>query len=111
MYISVENLFFIILSLLGAVALVFLIIFLNKAIKFIGKIDSVIGNNEHNINKLMSSLPEASDNVVTLTENLKDVSEVVTSTTADVIDTKENISEYLQIGKDVFAIIKDVFLK
>lgn len=111
MYISVESLFFIVLSILGGTALVFLIILLNKAIRFFNNVNKIIESNEGNIDKVMKTLPDATDNVMVITENVKDVSEVATAFTADIIDKKECISDYFVIAKDIFAIVKDVFIK
>ncbi|MGG7164229.1 hypothetical protein [Clostridium ihumii] len=111
MYISVENLFFIILSILGGTALVFLIIFLSKGIKFLQNLNSIIEKNEGNVTKVIDSLPEAAENIVNITDNVKNVSEAVNDVTEEVVETKDSLTEYLKIGKDIFAIVKDVFSK
>ncbi len=111
MYIKLSTLGYLCLGILGAVALAYLILSLNKLFKVLSKVDKIIDSNEENINDLVSSLPKASENIVSLTENLKDVSEVITETTADAIGTKEQIKEYISTGKDIISIINKIFFK
>lgn len=111
MYIDLSSLFWGFIGVLGAVAIVFLIIALYKLTKLIDNLNSLILTNKTSIDKLCSTLPQAADNIVELSDNLKDVSEVVTATTADVIVAKENITSNFETVKDIIDIIVKVFAK
>lgn len=111
MYIDLPTLGYFFLGLLGAIALIYLIITLNKLFKILSKVNNFLDANEININTVFKSLPKASENVVALSENLKDVSEVITETTAEAIDTKEEIQAYVETIKDIASIIRKVFFK
>lgn len=110
-YVSLSDLFCGLLWILGAVALVYLIIVLRKVYKLLSKAESMLDANEGNINSMMKTLPKASSNIAEMSENLKDVSGVITETAASAIVAKENLDDYLTTFKDIVAIIRKVFFK
>lgn len=111
MYISVWALLWGLLGLLGAIAIIVLIIALVKLIKLISNINDILSSNRNNIDKLCSSLPTISDNLVDISDNVKDVSEVITETTADVIVAKDSITGNFETIKDILNIIINTFIK
>jgi methyl-accepting chemotaxis protein len=111
MYIKLSTLGFIFIGLLVSIVLVYLIILIHKLTKTVSKVNLLLDENDKNISKFMENLPKASENLSDITDNLKLVSEVVTETTASAIETKENISEYLTIAKDIIQIIRTTFKK
>lgn len=111
MYIKLSTLGYVILGILGACALVYLIISLYKLSKILTKVNNFLDSNESNLNTMASALPKASENIAALSENLKDVSEVITTTTAGAIDAKEEIESYIETVKDIILIIRKVFFK
>ena len=70
-----------------------------------------IENNKKNIEYTCDKLPVVSKNMVEITDNIKDISEVATDFTADAIVTKENIINNYDMVKEIFKIIKSVFIK
>jgi len=96
---------------LGAAALILLIMVLLKLFKLLSKVNSLMERNEKNIDDVLVSLPKATNNFLELSDNLRDVGEVITETTATAIETKEHIEDYISIFKDVFMIAKKVFKK
>ena len=111
MYISIENLFFAILGILGGIALVYIIITLIKLGRLITNMNDVISSNRNNIDKLCESLPVVSRNITEISDNVKDVSEVVTEATAEVIVAKDNITSNIGTIKDILNIIVSIFAK
>ena len=111
MYISLDSLFFGILFVLGTIALVVLIIVLIKLYKFISRINGLVERNEKNVDKILISLPKATENFLALSDDLKAVGEVLTETTATAIETKEHIDDYMDIFRDILKIVKTVFAK
>ena len=111
MYISLDSLFFGILFVLGTIALVVLIIVLIKLYKFISRINGLVERNEKNMDKILTSLPKATENILALSDDLKAVGEVLTETTATAIETKEHIDDYMDIFMDILKIVKTVFTK
>lgn len=111
MYISIENLFFAILGILGGIALVYIIITLIKLGRLITNMNDVISSNRNNIDKLCESLPVVSRNIIEISDNVKDVSEVVTEATAEVIVAKDNITSNIGTIKDILNIIVSIFAK
>jgi len=111
MYISLDSLFFGILFVLGTIALVVLIIVLIKLYKFISRINGLVERNEKNMDKILTSLPKATENFLALSDDLKAVGEVLTETTATAIETKEHIDDYMDIFMDILKIVKTVFTK
>ena len=111
MYISIENLFFAILGILGGIALVYIIITLIKLGRLITNMNDVISSNRNNIDKLCESLPVVSRNIIEISDNVKDVSEVVTEATAEVIVAKDNITSNIGTIKDILNIIVSIFTK
>lgn len=111
MYIDLSSLAYGTLTILGAAALVLLIMNLIKLFKVISRFNGILEKNEKNINSMLISLPKASNNAAEISENIKVVTEVVTDTTASAIKAKENINDYVTIIKDILTIIKEVFSK
>lgn len=101
----------ILLSILGAVALVLLIMNLVKLFKIVSRFNGILQKNEKNINNVLAELPKASNNAAEISDNIKIVTEVITETTASAIKAKENINDYVTIIKDILTIIKEVFSK
>lgn len=111
MYISIEDLFLVLLGILGGVALVYLIITLVKLGKLITNMNDILSSNRNNIDKLCESLPVVSKNIIEISDNIKDVSEVVTETTAEVIVAKDNITSNIGTIKDILNIVLAIFTK
>ena len=111
MYITLYDLGLGILFILGAAALVLLIIVLLKLFKVLSRFNGLMERNEKHIEEVLVSLPKATNNFLELSDNLKDVGEVITETTATAIETKENIEDYISIFKDIYMIVKKVFGK
>ena len=87
------------------------IIFLLKLNKTISNVLEILENNKKNIEYTCDKLPVVSKNMVEITDNIKDISEVATDFTADAIVTKENIINNYDMVKEIFKIIKSVFIK
>ena len=104
MYISLNNLFMGIIFVLLICILVLGIIFLLKLNKTISNVLEILENNKKNIEYTCDKLPVVS-------KNIKDISEVATDFTADAIVTKENIINNYDMVKEIFKIIKSVFIK
>ena len=64
---------------------------------------------KENVQKYIETI--LSKNMVEITDNIKDISEVATDFTADAIVTKENIINNYDMVKEIFKIIKSVFIK
>ncbi len=111
MYIEISTLCYGILAILAAVALIYLILCLNKLNSLLKQISIFWSDNHTSISSSVKAMPKAADNVVEISENLKVVSEVITETTATAIETKEDISVYFETIKDILNIIKKVWLK
>ncbi len=111
MYISLFSLGSIILFVLGAIALVILIMVLIKLFGFLAKVNGLIERNEKNIDEILISLPKATENFLALSDDLKAVGEVLTETTATAIETKEHIDDYMDVFMDILKIVKTVFSK
>lgn len=104
MYINVADLFWIIIALLGAFALVVLILCLLKLLNVLTKVDTLLDENKNNLDTTLT-------NVKGISENVKDISDVATEATADAIVVKENLSNQLSTLKEIASIISSVFLK
>lgn len=104
MYINVTDLFWIIVALLGAFALVVLILCLLKLLNVLTKVDTLLDENKNNLDTTLT-------NVKGISENVKDISDVATEATADAIVVKENLSNQLSTLKEIASIISSVFLK
>ena len=111
MYISLDNIFMGIIFVLLICILVLGIIFLLKLNKTISNVLEILENNKKNIEYTCDKLPVVSKNMVEITDNIKDISEVATDFTADAIVTKENIINNYDMVKEIFKIIKSVFIK
>lgn len=111
MYIDVKYLFWGIIGVIGAVALVYLIITLNHLCKLIKNANELLDSNKKNINVFCESLPEVSKNLNGICENVKDISDVATEVTAEAIVAKENIFSHYETIKDILEIILNVFVK
>ncbi|MDY3207950.1 hypothetical protein ACEE21_04035 [Clostridium baratii] len=104
MYINVADLFWIIVALLSAFALVVLILCLLKLLNVLTKVDTLLDENKNNLDTTLT-------NVKGISENVKDISDVATEATADAIVVKENLSNQLSTLKEIASIISSVFLK
>ena len=104
MYISLFNLCFGLLFILGAIALIILIMVLLKLFKFLSRVNGIIERNEKNMDEILVSLPKATKNFLELSDNLKAVGEVLTETTATAIETKEHIDDYKEVFFDILKI-------
>jgi peptidoglycan hydrolase CwlO-like protein len=111
MYISLFSLCFGVLFILGAIALVILIMVLIKLFGVLSRVNSLMQKNEKNIEEILVTLPKATENFLKLSDDLKSVGEVLTETTATAIETKENIEDYTDIFMDLLKIVKTVFVK
>jgi predicted PurR-regulated permease PerM len=111
MYINIGTLALVVLFILGVIALVLLILVLLKNLKFYSNINSIVEKHKENIDKTLTALPKATNNILELSEDLKSISDVITDTTATVIETKDHIGEYITIVKDIVSIIRNVFAK
>ncbi|MBC8062364.1 MAG: hypothetical protein H7Y18_17080 [Clostridiaceae bacterium] len=111
MYISLYDLCFGILFILGNITLIVLIMVLIKLFKFLARINGLMERNEKNIDEILISLPQATENFLELSEDLKAVGEVITETTATAIVAKEHIDDYTKIFMDILKIVKTVFSK
>lgn len=110
MYIDL-NFIYIILALLGCVAIVYLILTLNKVLKLVSNINSLIDQNKDNLTKTINDLPEIANNVNDTCQNIKDISDVATETTAELIVAKEHIESNVEIVKEIVRIVSQVFFK
>lgn len=104
MLIDVRYLFWGIIAIAFFVALIYLIFALRKVVQILSNFNSLLELNKDSITSIIKNTSD-------ITDNVKDVSDVVTETTADVIVAKENISEYINIFKDIIFLIKNVFKK
>ena len=111
MYISLFSLAFVVLFILGVVALVILIMVLIKLFSFLTRVNGLMARNEKNIQATLVSLPKATENFLDLSDDLKAVGQVLTETTATVIETKEHIEDYTDIFMDLIKIVRTVFNK
>lgn len=111
MYISLNAFFIGILYLLGIAALILLIIVLLKINKLITNFVNFLEKNRDNLQVSCNDLPKITKNIVEITDNAKDISEVATEFTADAIVAKESLFSNYDILKEIFKIIKSVFLK
>ena len=111
MYISLNDLFTGIVSLLlmGILVLGFIVLF--KLNNIVTNILEILQNNKKNINSTCEELPIISKNIIEITDNIKDISEVATEFTADAIVTKENFFNNYEVVKEILKILKSVFLK
>lgn len=110
MYIDL-NFIYLLLALLGCIAIVYLILILNKVLKLVSNINSLLDQNKDNLTKTIKDLPKIADNVNDACQNIKDISDVATETTADLIVAKENIESNVETIKEIAKIINQVFFK
>lgn len=110
MYIDL-NVIYLILAILGCVAVVYLILTLNKILKLLTNVNSILDQNKDNLNRTIADLPSIANNVNDACQNIKDISEVATETTADLIVAKENIETNVETVREIAKIISQVFLK
>lgn len=110
MYIDL-NVIYLILAILGCVAIVYLIMTLNKVLKLITNVNSILEQNKDNLNQTISDLPSIANNVNDACQNIKDISDVATETTADLIVAKENLTSNVETITEIAKIISQVFFK
>ena len=111
MYISLYDLCFGILFILGTIALVILIMVLIKLFGLLARVSDLIKRNEKNMDEILTVLPKATKNFLELSSDLKAVGEVITETTATVIATKEHLEGYSDVFMDILKIVTLVFAK
>ncbi|MBL4932198.1 DUF948 domain-containing protein [Clostridium paridis] len=104
MLIDIRYLFWGIIAIAFFIAIIYLIFVLRKLVQVLSNVNSILESNKGSMTNIIKNMAD-------ITDNVKDVSEVVTETTADVIVAKENISEYINIFKDILFLIKNVFKK
>lgn len=105
------NCVYLILALVGIIALVLLIITLFRVSTLIKNINIIVSSNKDNIQKVCNDAPEISGNIKEATENAKSVTEVVTEVTADAIVAKESFQSNFETIKDILNIVLSVFSK
>jgi len=110
MYIDL-NLIYVILAILGCVALIYLILTLMNLSKLIKNANELVIVNKNNISKSLSDLPQVVSNFNEVSGNIKDITEVATDVTADFIVTKENMKSNLEVLTEILSIVKSVFSK
>ena len=110
MYISLSQLFKIILGSLGIATLILFIILLIRFIKLINNINSLIDRNKENITTTCSNLPAISKNAIEITDNVKGIAEVATEATAAIV-AKDNLLSNYETIKDIINIIASIFIK
>lgn len=111
MYIDINDLFWMILGLVAAVALVYIIITLKNVIKLLNNVNEIIEDNKGNIKDLCEDLPKISGNVIEITDNAKDIVEVATDFTADAVIAKESLTSNYETIKDILNIVIGIFAK
>ena len=107
MYIDLKIIYFI-LATLGCIALIYIIITLNKLIK---NSNELVIDNKNNIRNSLLKLPEVISNFNDVSENMKDITEVATDVTADFIVTKENMKSNIEVVTEILNILKSIFGK
>ena len=110
MYIDL-NLIYVILAILGCVALIYLILTLMNLSKLIKNANELITVNKNNISKSLSDLPQVVSNFNEFSGNIKDITEVATDVTADFIVTKENMKSNLEVLTEILSIVKSTYSK
>lgn len=95
MYISIDELFWLIISILIIGVLVILIPCLLKLLKISSNIDEMLKQNKNNLDITLS--------------NLKDISNAATEFTADIIIAKESMTDKIHNTKEIVKIISEVF--
>ena len=111
MYIEVSTLCYGILMILAVVALVYLILCLNKLNLLLKQVSVFWNENSTNISDVAKSMPVIINNAIEVSENLKTTSDVIIEATSTAIDTKEDISNYFETIKDILKIVRGVWLK
>ena len=111
MYINLFDLFWLVIGIIGAVALIYFIITLSKFGKLLTNINDLLSENKKNIDKLCKDLPIVTENAIEISDNLKDVSAVVTEATADALVAKDNLVNNIDTIKDILSIFLSVFSK
>lgn len=104
MYINVVDLFWLFIGILGAAALIILILCLLKLSSVLNRVDDLLNQNKKNLDTTLTNVKDISDNV-------KDISDVATEATADAIVVKENLTDQLNTIKDIINIVASVFIK
>ncbi|MGL5346341.1 MAG: hypothetical protein ACRDA3_03240 [Peptostreptococcaceae bacterium] len=105
------NIIYGLLAILGAVALVCLIIALINLNKLIKNSNTLVVETKDSVSDSVLKLPEVISNFSTISENLKDVSDVATDVTADFIVTKESMKSNVEVATEIINILKAVFIK
>lgn len=105
------NIIYLILALLGCIALVYIIITIKNLNKLLKNSNEIIECNKSEIHNSLEKLPEVISNFRYVSENVKDVTEVVTDVTADFIVKKESMKSNIDILTDILNILKSVFGK
>lgn len=120
--ISVKDLISFILFLLGATAVVYLVIVLHNVNKLVKQVNLVIADNKTNIDKTMEVMPEVANNLnstvvsikgtVDRTGNIIDNFEgTVSEVAASFEDTSESIIDVIKASINVIKTIMSLFSK
>lgn len=104
------SIIYVLLAILGCIALVYLIIVLAKLHKILNNVGIMLSENTQNINTTLNNLPSVVENFGEVGENMKDVTEVVTDVTADFLVTKDSVKSNMDVIVDILTIIKNIFL-
>lgn len=110
MYIDL-NLIYLVLTLLGCAALVYIIITLNNFNKLIRNANDILKENKNSINDSVSKFPEVVSSLKEVGTDMKDITEAITDVTAEFIVTKENIKSNFEVATDILTILRSVFKK
>ncbi|BBF43741.1 hypothetical protein lbkm_2429 [Lachnospiraceae bacterium KM106-2] len=110
MYIDL-NIIYVIIGVLGCVALGYLIMTLNNFNKLFKNVNELVAENKSALHESINGMPKVVRNCDEISEKLKDVTEVVTDVTADFIVTKESVKSNFEVITDIFQIIKIVLGK
>lgn len=111
MYVRLDTLIYGILATLGIISLVLFIMLLIKMYKFFSKLNNFFESNERNIKETLESLPKLANNALDFSVVLKNVGDTIVETSTTALETKGNVEEYMLMLKDIFSIVKQVFLK
>ncbi len=108
--IDLESVLFV-LAILGCIALIFLIIVLNKISSVMSNVDTLITQNTTNIGLAIAKLPGILSTADSVVDNAKDVTDVAVDFSADILTAKEAVKSKIQTSATVLDIIKTTFKK
>mgnify|MGYP001096576143 CR=1 FL=1 len=76
MYIDL-NFIYLLLALLGCIAIVYLILILNKVLKLVSNINSLLDQNKDNLTKTTADLIVANENIESNVETVKEIAKII----------------------------------